>query len=193
VLETIRRHFCHHVAVLPEAASILFGGGFPRRPSMPARKAGQRAIFHTQLELERMVIEEGQAAVALCDRGTVDGLAYWPEGDGDLFAEMGTTLEAQLSRYAAVIHLRTPDALRGYNHRNPVRTESVEEALAVDGRIAAAWSAHPRLFAIDSADDFMLKLLQTLDLIRELIPPCCRGHAVPEVDLRRLQVPATRE
>ncbi len=27
VLEVVRRRFCEHVAVLPEAASILFGGG----------------------------------------------------------------------------------------------------------------------------------------------------------------------
>ncbi len=30
VLELLRKYFCKHVRVLPEAASILFGGGFPR-------------------------------------------------------------------------------------------------------------------------------------------------------------------
>ena len=30
VLELIRQSFCTHVKVLPEAAGIVFGGGFPR-------------------------------------------------------------------------------------------------------------------------------------------------------------------
>lgn len=30
LLELVRQSFCTHVKVLPEAASIVFGGGFPR-------------------------------------------------------------------------------------------------------------------------------------------------------------------
>ena len=30
LLEMARRYFCQHVVILPEAASIIFGGGFPR-------------------------------------------------------------------------------------------------------------------------------------------------------------------
>src|SRR5262245_25592869 len=71
VLEIVRKHFCEHVVVLPEAATIIFGGGFPRGVSAAARRAAQRAIFHVQLELEAMAIEEGRAPVVLCDRGTV--------------------------------------------------------------------------------------------------------------------------
>ena len=51
VLEVIRRNFCEHVAVLPEAASILFGGGFPRRPDRNARAAAQRAIARVRAEV----------------------------------------------------------------------------------------------------------------------------------------------
>ena len=29
----------------------------------------------------------------LCDRGTCDGAAYWPEGTDDFFKQMGTTEE----------------------------------------------------------------------------------------------------
>jgi predicted ATPase len=31
LLEVVRRHFCEHVVVLPEAASIVFGGGLASR------------------------------------------------------------------------------------------------------------------------------------------------------------------
>jgi predicted ATPase len=76
VLELIRQDFCKHVKVLPESASILFGGGFPRDGSSEVRQAGQRAIFYVQRELESVAGVENPAIV-LWDRGTVDGSAYW--------------------------------------------------------------------------------------------------------------------
>ena len=97
VLGIIHHHFCQHVVVLPEAASIIFGGGFPRRPSVASRMAAQRAIFRVQLELERLALEEKTAAIVLCDRGTLDGAAYWPGDPASFFASNATTLEAEES------------------------------------------------------------------------------------------------
>jgi predicted ATPase len=126
-LEVMRRHFCEHVIVLPEAASIVFRGGFPRQPREASRRAAQRAIFHVQRELERLV-DGTSARAVLCDRGTLDGLAYWPGAPADFLREVGTSLEAELARYAMVIHLRTPSDGSGYNHNNPLRVESAQEA-----------------------------------------------------------------
>lgn len=175
VLEVVRRDFCEHVAVLPEAASILFAGGFPRRPSEPARRAAQRAIFHVQREMERLTIEERGVGLALCDRGTVDGLAYWPGPPESFWRELETSREAELGRYATVIHLRTPPADKGYNHQNPVRTESAREAALADERIARAWDGHPRRFFVESTADFVEKLRHALALVRQEVPPCCQG------------------
>lgn len=170
VLEIARVLLCEHVAVLPEAATIVYGGGFPRREGA-ARRAGQRAIYHVQRELERMVREERRAALALCDRGTVDGLAYWPGSPASYWDELGTTLPAELDRYTAVIHLRTPPddqyVIRG------VRVESAAEARAIDERIAHAWRDHPRRFVVNSADSFLDKVVRAIALIREELPACC--------------------
>lgn len=57
VLEIARKNFCEHISILPEAASIVFGGGFLRHETLPAKKAAQRAIFSVQKELERLVGE----------------------------------------------------------------------------------------------------------------------------------------
>jgi hypothetical protein len=62
ILEVARQHLCEHVVVLPEAAGIVFGGGFWRKSSVASRKAAQRAIYHVQSEFERMIREEGEAA-----------------------------------------------------------------------------------------------------------------------------------
>jgi len=174
ILELIRLFFCEHVATLPEAAGIVFGGRFPRSDRDALRQAAQRAIYHVQRELESAADADG-AAVVLCDRGTIDCAAYW-SGDGDLYAAVGTTRAAELARYDAVIHLRTPTSSAGYNHENPLRIESVEQAAAIDRRIAAEWADHPRRFVIDATDDFLQKAERALAILREQVPDCCRGH-----------------
>jgi predicted ATPase len=177
VLEVVQRELCEHVLVLPETASILFGGGFPRHDTDSGRRAAQRAIYRVQLELERMALEEQRAAVVLCDRGTVDGCAYWPGAPTSFWAEVGTTREAQLARYAAVIHLRTPPADGGYNHQNPVRIETAEQAAEVDAKILEAWRGHPRRVVLESRPTFLDKLAGAIEAIRAEVPPCCRTHA----------------
>ena len=174
VLELIRLFFCEHVKTLPEAAGIVFGGRFPRSDSPPLRQAAQRAIYHIQRELES-VAETENAAVVLCDRGTVDCAAYWI-GEGDLFSAVGTTRAREMARYDAVIHLRTPTSPRAYNRDNPLRLESVEEAAAIDVQIASQWAEHPRRFVVEPTEDFLHKAAAALALLRNEVPDCCRHH-----------------
>jgi predicted ATPase len=165
VLEMVRRSFCSHVGVLPEAASIVFGGGFPRLPASPWRQGAQRAIYHVQRALEDASTAAGGAAVVLCDRGTIDGQAYWVP-PGSLWDVVGTTRERELARYSAVFHLRTPRPEHGYNQKNSLRVETAAEAAAIDDRIAAAWADHPRRFFVESRPEFLDKVRATLELIR---------------------------
>ncbi len=173
VLELARRTLCEHVAVLPEAAGIVYGGGFPRRPSDPGRRAVQRVIWHTQRQLEWLEQEQGTAALVLCDRSTVDGLAYWPADPGELLAEMGTDHRAEMARYAAVVHLRTPDLAHGYNHANPLRTEDDRSARAIDDRILELWAGHHDRTVVDEQDDFAAKAEQAMRVLRAHVPACC--------------------
>lgn len=178
LLELIRQSFCSHVRVLPEAASIVFGGGFPREDDLLCRRAAQRAIFHVQRELESTG-DSHNPAIVLCDRGTVDGIAYWPGPVDEFWSSVGTTLERELARYDAVIHLRTPAPEHGYNHQNPLRTESAAIAAEVDARIDVAWSTHPRRFVVESSADFLDKAARALTILKRKMPECCRGHVVP--------------
>jgi len=177
ILEFMRLAFCRHVVILPEAAGILFGGGFPRDRTQLRLMAAQRAIFHVQRQLEESTGDDN-AAIVVCDRGTPDGSAYWP-GPRSLWEEVGTTREAELNRYAVVIHLRTPSDANGYNFRNPLRTESVAEAMEIDRRIGAVWSAHPGYVEVSATDDFLVKARQALELLRTEVPECCRASVSP--------------
>jgi predicted ATPase len=193
-LEVIQRELCPHVVVLPEAASILWRGGFPRRASLPARRAAQRAIVRVQLELQRMALEEDRVALVVCDRGTLDGLAYWPGEPDSYFEELGTTRARELARYAAVIQLRPPSHDGGYRPSD-VRTETAAEAAAIDARIEAAWSGHPRHLIVAAHDDFLAKVRATIELVRAELPAACRachGGAIPGHDAASAS-PATRE
>ena len=178
VLEVVRKQLCAHVVVLPESAGIVYGGGFPRRSTDAARRAGQLAIYHVQDQLERLALAEGDPALVVCDRGVLDGLAYWPGAASEFFTEAGATRDAMLARYDAVIHLRTPTAANGYNHQNPLRIESADEASVIDRRLLDAWSAHPRRLVVECAADFLVKLEHTLAFLRDELPPCCRGQGV---------------
>lgn len=177
VLEVLRAAMCRHVRVLPEAAGIVFGGGFPRGTELELRRAAQRAIVHVQHELEATLVG-ADAALVMCDRGTIDSAAYWP-GPDDLWMAVNSSHDAELARYHAVIHLRTPSASHGYDHSNPIRIETAEEAAAIDDRIAIAWRHHPRRFEVPATQDFFAKVTQAIALVARHLPPCCRR---PEID-----------
>jgi predicted ATPase len=178
VLEVARREFCRHVVVLREAATIVFGGGFPRRPEPAACRRAQLAIFHVQEQLEELERDAGTAALLLCDRGIVDGLAYWPAEEAEFWRATGTTRDEALRRYDVVIHLRPPAEGHGYENGsskngNAVRTETAKEAALIDARIEAAWSGHPCRHFVASTEDFMVKVRATLELVAGHVPSCC--------------------
>jgi predicted ATPase len=178
VLEMARRTFCEHVGFLPEAATVVFGGGFPRGSFEAARCAAQRAIFCVQREMETVVVAAREVDFALCDRGTLDGAAYWPTSPELFWKQLGSSPERELARYHAVVHLETPPADNGYNQDNPLRIESAAEAQVIDRRIAELWSEHPRLHVVPSTDDFLDKTITALEILRTLIAQPATGDAI---------------
>lgn len=174
VLEIIKKQLCEHVAILPEAASIVFGGGFWRLDSSSAKQAAQRAIIHVQQEMENLVLGEHKWAVGLCDRGLLDGLAYWLEDEPSFWQTAGTSLQDEYARYYSVIHLRSPAEDLGYNYQNPLRVESASQAAKIDEKIFSVWSKHSRYHMVESAPDFLTKAQKAINYIVEDLPECCR-------------------
>ena len=173
VLEMARKDLCRHCALLPEAASMIFAGGFWRLPSETAQRAAQRAIFHVQSEMEELVASEGRWTFALCDRGTLDGLAYWPGLEEHYWSQVQSDLSTELAKYHAVIHLRVPDGDGGYNQQNLLRTETAQQAQAIDHRIEQIWSRHPRYLQVPNFKNFFDKMQSALELIEAELPVCC--------------------
>jgi hypothetical protein len=154
-----RREIGEDVVVVPEAATLLYSGGFPRAGSSGVRRATQRAIYHVQINLEDAQFEHYQGRVLLCDRGTIDGAVYWPGETDDFFTHLGTTLEKELARYDAVIFFETAAVGNiSIEGGNPMRIESIEEAIILDRKLKSLWSKHPRFVFVPHNSSFIKKV-----------------------------------
>lgn len=176
----IQKEFASHVIIVPEAASIVFGGGWPRRKTVVGVQHQQKAIYYLQRELEQLIVGENPDRLIICDRGSLDGVAYWP-GPGpasDFLSETGTTIAAEIARYDWILHLDTAPASY-YDLTNPLRNESFEEAWKLNERIKQAWANHPQRIVIDNneAGHFIEKLQRALFVVGKII----EGRAYSEI------------
>ena len=168
--DLFRREIGDAVVIVPEAATILFTGGFPRTNNKDALKPTQRAIFNAQRGLEDAYAALYPKRVLLCDRGTVDGAAYWPESPESFFEAVGTTLEAELTRYDAVIFFESAAVGGlGIEGGNPARIESLNEAARLDGKLRSLWESHPRFVLIPNTASFFKKLSYGLASLEGLV------------------------
>lgn len=164
--DLFRREIGERVVLVPEAATMMFSGGFPRSHHPLAVHAVQRAIYQVQRNLEDVQAALYPERVLLCDRGTVDGAAYWPGESMQFFEDVGTTLAQELARYDAVIFFET--AAMGGMHiegGNPVRTETLDEAVQLDIKLRAHWSRHPRFVLVPHNVSFIKKISYGLEML----------------------------
>lgn len=172
ILDVLRRHLDGKIAVLPEAATTLFTGGFPRPTDADGRRLVQQAIFTVQRSLEGIYAIEHAGRPHICDRGGLDGAAYWPGGLSRFLGAMGTTLDAEYRRYDAVIFLETSAFdEKVYPADNPHRLETPEQARRIDRELRAIYENHPRFYFVGHEVKFyekvavcLLTLGQILDL-----------------------------
>jgi len=166
----LAREFVEELWVLPESATLLYKGGLPRATTDRGVQVAQRAIFTVQRSLEEATALQHPDRVQLCDRATVDGAAYWPDGADSFFRSMGTTRERELARYDAVVFMHTAAMLpAGYERDMDVRTEDREQAIELDRRIHALYADHANLIQVESHASFLDKLTFVRNAIAKLV------------------------
>lgn len=165
-----RREIGEQVVIVPESATILYLGGFPRGGEVGVRQATQRAIYHVQLNLEDAQAAHFHSRVLLCDRGTIDGAVYWPGKPEDFFTNLGTSLEDELARYDAVIFFETA-AVGGITIEggNPARIESMEQAIVIDRKLKSLWSKHPNFVFVPHEKSFISKVNSGLRELAKIV------------------------
>ncbi|MCB1063879.1 MAG: AAA family ATPase [Verrucomicrobiae bacterium] len=168
--DLFRREIGDGVVIVPEAATMMFTGGFPRYSELDAVRSAQLAIYHVQRNLEDIQATKYPERILLCDRGTVDGAAYWPEQDGDFFEALDTSLEDELARYDGVIFFESAAVGGlGIEGGNPARRESLEEAVALDTKLRHYWSQHPRFVVVHHNQSFFKKISYGLAILDEMV------------------------
>lgn len=165
------------VLFVPETATELITGGVAPW-TCGTNLDYQLCQMHLQLEKERVFEQAARSMQAeklliVCDRGAMDNRAYMDaEEFRAVLDAMGTTQVQLRDGYDAVFHMVT--AANGAEMfyttaNNDARTETVEEAIAVDNRIIAAWTGHPHLRVIDNATNFEDKLKRLIAEIRSFL------------------------
>ena len=189
--DLFRREMGDQVVLVPEAATMMFSGGFPRVHLPDAVHATQRAIYHVQIHLEEAVMAQHPEQILLCDRGTVDGAAYWPSGSEQFFEDIRSTLKRELSRYDAVIFFES--AAVGHmsiEGGNPIRNESLEQAVKLDRKLRELWSQHPHFILVPHNVSFFKKISFGLAMLDDMVAkllekPMAKGKAKPKSKAKR--------
>ena len=178
-----------HVFLVPEVATMLLTGGVGFAGATPDHVVViESSLIKTQLSMEDAFVaiaeSTGVPSVVICDRGTMDVAAYLPGSTWQaLLDEHGfTTVGLRDRRYEAVLHLVTAaDGAEAFytTANNAARTETPEQARALDSALRDAWLGHPHLRVIDNAGDFN-------DKMRRVVEAVCRVTGVPEpVEIER--------
>ncbi len=176
LIEALKKEYAGKLKVVPEAASILYKGGFPRVKSYEGYYHAQKAIYATQKEIEDLRCRIYPEALIVCDRGSLDALAYWPDTPEHFFKVMNTSIQNEVARYSWVIHLDTatePD----YDTSNEIRTENFGEALTLNEKIKLSWSVHPQRIVINSEQDFLSKMKRAMQVIGAIL----ENRTLPEI------------
>ncbi len=174
--DLFRRELGERVVVVPEAATILFSGGFPRPIDGEGRRAVQTAIFHVQRNLEDVQSACFPDRLLLCDRGTLDGAAYWPTTPDDFLRELGTSWAAELGRYDAVVFFESAAVGGlGIEGGNRARVEGLKEAAALDARLREVWGRHPCFTLVPHSTSFFAKMAAGLEALQSVFS----GASVP--------------
>lgn len=184
-VELLFRGYAKKLCVVQEAASLLYRGGFPRESGVEHQKCQQRAIYHVQKELENIAQLDGRNLI--CDRGSLDGLAYWPGDEKTFFQSINSTMERELLRYDWVIHL---DTVPSYDYQaTSLRTETNEQALAINERIKLAWRLHPQRFIIHDSCEFILKMNLAIKIVEMIFQGYEYGQINEAISTGVLDIP----
>ena len=132
------------------ATQLITGGAAPWLST--SNRDFQLQLLRLQQAKETAFTEIGKTLKAdrilvVCDRAAMDNCAYMTEQDFSwVMKQMNTNKVALRDQYDAVYHLVT--AAKGAEKyytlaNNQARTETVEEASALDDKLIAAWTGHP--------------------------------------------------
>ncbi len=116
---------------------------------------------------------KGNKFLIVCDRAAMDNHAYMSDGEFSwVCRQLNRNVIELRDSYDAVFHLVT--AAKGAEayytlENNKARTETVEQAAALDNKLIAAWTGHPHLRVIDNSTGFEEKMKRLISEITSFL------------------------
>ena len=138
----------------------------------------QKCQLQLQIEKEKVFEKAAKTmdtdkVLIVCDRGALDNKAYMDGDEFDSALEYIGTNEIELrDNYDAVFHLVS--AAKGAEEfyttvNNSARTETVDEAAALDDKLISVWTGHPHLRVIDNSSTFEGKMKRLISEISSFL------------------------
>ena len=165
----------YHVIFVPECATELINAGISGATCESVEKF-QSTLMELQLEREKIYEKAAQSSknkriLLVCDRGMIDSKAFLSNLQfSTILSSLNENETILRDNYDAVFHLVT--AAKGAEdfytlENNKARTETLEQAIAIDDKLIEAWNGHPHFRVIDNSSDFdekIKKLLKEISL-----------------------------
>ncbi len=174
------------VIVIPEAATLCITNGIKPGHQVSV-SAFQQAVMDTGFSLEdifhkaayKVDLQKYKGVILLCDRGVPDGAAYMTTSEFKLLLlNRGKRfVDVRDAGYDAVLFMTSTaiGSVENYTLENNIaRTESIEQARALDRRTLKVWTGHPHVREIGNGTDFQTKLKRVLQEVCVVI-----GEPVP--------------
>ena len=169
-IDLFRREFISEVSVVPESATTIFSSGIRRGKNEVEIKCIQQSIYQLQTNMENLISVQNPGHALICDRGTLDGLAYWPNSKKSFFETINSNFEEELNNYSAVIFFQTAACSGGdITSNNPYRSEDNDEAIKLDNKLQEIWRKHPRFYLIKSNESFADKVADGVNTIKSVL------------------------
>lgn len=181
-LQTVLTQIGYTVLFVPEIATELISGGIAPWTCATTHEY-EKCQMLLQMKKEELYTSvarnmKGEKKLIVCDRGVMDCKAYVSKAEFDaLLQDIGKDEVTLRDDYDAVFHLVT--AAKGAEEfyttsNNAARSETVEEAAALDDRTLFAWTGNPHLRVIANEGSFQDKIRH---LISEIL--CFLGEPEP--------------
>lgn len=161
------------VLFVPETATELITGGVAPW-TCGTNLEYQKCQIRLQMEKERIFLQAartmpGRKILIVCDRGLMDNRAYMSATEfAQVLEEVGVTEAQMRDKYDAVFHLVSAGKGPGdfyTNDNNAARSETPDQASALDDKLLDAWTGHSYLKVIGNEWDFDEKMKH---LVREI-------------------------
>ncbi len=165
------------VLFIPETATELISGGVAPW-TCGSNLDFQKCQLRLQLDKEDVFTQAAKTMNAskvliVCDRGLLDNKAYMNDFEFSQVLEYLNSNEVTLrDNYDAVFHLVTAaKGAEGFytTANNSARTETIEEAAALDDKLISAWTGHPHLRVIDNSTNFEDKMRRLISEISSFL------------------------